>query len=90
MVSEPQIDGDVKVFVLSSMCPWLVPESTNARFGSVSVGTEPYQWSHTAKPLASAESTGSASGVKQPMMSCGCVPLTMDQPCFCSQPMVYA
>jgi hypothetical protein len=34
--------------VLSSMCPWLVAARANARFGSVSVGAEPNQWSHTA------------------------------------------
>jgi hypothetical protein len=30
------------------MCPWLVPEQTKARFGSVSVGAEENQWSQTA------------------------------------------
>ena len=34
--------------VLSSMWPWLVAEQANARFGSVSVGTEANHWSQTA------------------------------------------
>ncbi len=37
------MDGQVKVFVLSSMCPWLVPARANARLGIVSVGTEANQ-----------------------------------------------
>ena len=48
LVQQPKIDGEVKVFVLSSMWPWLVPAQANARFGSVSVGAEPNQRSHTA------------------------------------------
>ena len=44
------------------MWPWLVPAQANARFGKVSVGTELYQWSQTAKPLASPDRTGRADG----------------------------
>src|SRR5215469_4005061 len=68
--------GTVKDLVASSMWPWLVPAHANARFGIVSVGTELYQWSQTAKPLARPDSTGSASGVKQPMIHDGTVPGT--------------
>ena len=42
------MDGQVYVFVTSSMCPWLVAAIANARFGIVSVGADAYQWSHTA------------------------------------------
>ena len=42
--------GTVKDLVASFMCPWLVAAQANARFGNVSVGTELYQWSQTAKP----------------------------------------
>jgi hypothetical protein len=41
-------DGQVYVFVLSSMWPWLVPAQANARLGSVSVGAEQNHASHTA------------------------------------------
>ena len=83
------MDGEVNVCVLSSMCPWLVAEQANARFGSVSVGTEENHWSQTAYPVASADSTGRASGVKQPMMSLAVVPGTMDQvPSWDCQPRV--
>jgi hypothetical protein len=41
--SSPKMDGDVNVCVLSSMCPWLVPEQANARLGIVSVGTDENQ-----------------------------------------------
>ncbi len=37
------MDGQVYVFVVSSMWPWLVPARANARFGSVSVGAEANQ-----------------------------------------------
>src|SRR5580658_9688961 len=85
------MDGAVNVCVFSSMWPWLVAEQAKARFGSVSVGTEEYQWSQTAYPLASADSTGSASGAKQPMMSLAVVPGTIDQPpSRVCQPRVYA
>src|SRR5690349_24810865 len=56
------------------MCPWLVAALAKARLGSVSVGTDAYQWSHTAYDRASAESTGSIWGVNMPMMFCGTVP----------------
>ena len=85
-VSAPKMLGEVNVCVLSSMWPWLVPEQANARFGMVSVGTEENHWSQTAYPVARADSTGSASGVKQPMMSLAVVPGTMDQPSLASQP----
>src|SRR5579875_1582102 len=86
----PKMLGEVNVWVLSSMCPWLVPEHVKARFGMVSVGTEEYQWSQTAYPWASADRTGSASGVKQPMMSFAVVPGTIDHFSVVSQPRVYA
>ena len=54
--------GAVKVLVESSMWPWLVAAQAKARLGMVSVGTEANQWSHTAKPLARPDSTGSISG----------------------------
>src|ERR1700739_3829976 len=60
--------------VLSFMCPWLVPAQAKARFGNVSVGTELYQWSQTAKPAARPDSTGNAVGGKMPMMSDATVP----------------
>ena len=72
--------GEVNVLVLSSMCPWLVAAQANARFGSVSVGTEANHWSQTANPRASADSTGSASGVKQPMIESAVVPVSMEKP----------
>jgi hypothetical protein len=37
-------------------------------------GRGEYRWSHTAYPRASADSTGRASGVKQPMMLLAVVP----------------
>ena len=40
--------GEVNVWVLSSIWPWLVPAQANARFGMVSVGTEENHWSQTA------------------------------------------
>jgi hypothetical protein len=54
--------GTVKEAVPSFMCPWLVAAQAKALFGKVSVGTELYQWSQTAKPLARPDSTGSAAG----------------------------
>src|SRR5216683_6615074 len=87
--SRPKMLGEVNVLVLSSMWPWLVAARANARFGIVSVGTEQNHWSQTAYPFASAESTGRASGVKQPMMSEATVPGTIDQPRWRDcQPMV--
>jgi hypothetical protein len=64
------------VWVLSSIWPWLVAAHANARLGSVSVGTGEYQWSQTAYPRARPDSTGSASGVKQSMMSLAVAPRT--------------
>ena len=57
------MDGAENVLVLSSTWPMLVPAQVNARLGMVSVGTEANQWSQTAYPGASADSTGSAAGV---------------------------
>src|SRR5215472_10409262 len=90
-LSAPKIDGQVNVRVLSSIWPWLVAALAKARFGNVSVGAGEYQWSHTAYPRASADSTGSASGVKQPMMLLTVVPGTSLNPQLCpSQPSVEA
>jgi len=72
--SEAKIDGAENDLVLSSTCPMLVAAQVKARLGIVSVGTEANQWSHTAYPVARAESTGSAAGVKQPMIMLGTVP----------------
>ena len=58
--------GTVNDLVASFMCPWLVAAQAKARFGIVSVGTEPYQWSQTAKPLASPDRTGSARAGRCP------------------------
>ena len=69
--------GTVNDLVASSMCPWLVAAQANARFGIVSVGTEAYQWSQTAKPLASPDRMGSAAGGKMPMMFVATVPASM-------------
>src|SRR3954452_6866265 len=88
--SNPKMDGEVNAFVLSSMWPWLVPAQANARLGIVSVGAEANQASHTAYPRARADSTGSACGVKQPMMSPAVVPGRIDQPDFDSQASVCA
>ena len=66
--------GTVKDAVPSSMCPWLVAAQAKALFGNVSVGTELYQWSQTAKPAARPDSTGSAAGGNTPMMSEAVVP----------------
>ncbi len=68
------MDGTVNDAVLSFMCPWLVAAQANARLGNVSVGTELYQWSHTAKPRARPDRTGRASGGKMPMMLDAVVP----------------
>ena len=87
--SAPKIDGAENFLVLSSTWPMLVPAQVNARLGMVSVGTEANQWSHTAYPVASADSTGSAAGVKQPMISLAVVPGRTDQPgSFDCQPSV--
>ena len=40
--------GEVNVWVLSSMCPWLVAAQAKARLGSVSVGADENHWSQTA------------------------------------------
>src|ERR1700722_8021978 len=71
------------------MCPWLVPAHANARFGNVSGGTELYQWSQTAKPLARPDMTGSDSGVNTPMMSDGTVPAS-DPRCVCASNVIAA
>src|ERR1700722_10483503 len=71
------------------MWPWLVPAHANARFGNVSVGTELYQWSQTAKPLARPDMTGSASGVKTPMISDGTVPASEPR-CVCASNVIAA
>jgi len=58
----------------------LLPAQAKARLGRVSVGSEQCKWSHTAKPRAKPDSTGSISGVKQPMMSLATVPGKIDHP----------
>src|SRR5579875_1030818 len=70
------------------MCPWLVAAQAKARFGNVSVGTEAYQWSHTANPRARPDRTGSAPGVKAPMMFDAVVPVSTLRPARWSQAMV--
>ncbi len=54
-------------------------QQANALLGNVSVGTEENHWSQTANPLASAESTGSVSGVNITMISSAAVPGRTDQ-----------
>src|SRR5580692_3669700 len=81
--------GTVKEPVPSFMCPWLVAAQANARFGNVSVGTELYQWSQTANPLARPDMTGRASGGKTPMMSEGTVP-DSEPRCVCASNVIAA
>src|SRR3984957_840717 len=89
--SAAKMDGAENFLVLSSTWPMLVPAQVNARLGMVSVGTDANQWSHTAYPVASADSTGSAAGVKQPMIMLSVVPGRTDQPgSLVCQPSVYA
>jgi hypothetical protein len=70
------------------MWPWLVAAHANARLGNVSVGTELYQWSHTANPRASPDMTGRACGVNIPMMPDAVVPGWTLRPARWSQAMV--
>jgi hypothetical protein len=56
------------------MWPWLVAAQAKARLGNVSVGANANQWSHTAKPRARPDRTGSAWGVNTPMMLDAVVP----------------
>src|ERR1700690_1150095 len=70
------------------MWPWLVAAQAKARLGNVSVGTELYQWSQTGNPLASPDRTGSASGVKMPMMCAAVVPAWTLRPTRWSQAIV--
>ena len=72
--------GPAETGTVTSASTWLVAAQAKARFGRVSVGTEENHRSQTAYPLARADSTGSACGVKQPMMSLAVVPGRIDQP----------